>query len=382
MNNGSCSSWVDHVEDHEDSVAGIIYLIICILTILAELVLFGLILSEKDLRRQRVNMFMISIGCSDVAFCLYLLVFNQPGINKGRFEPIVNSSVLSCKLWNIFATFLTSAPWYNFLGLMLERLWAIKRPFHFNVSLKQHRLSRLILVCWALAVLPTVPLWFDTTIAANWEGKDNCKCFMPLNNKVWMIWVSITNYLVPASLILLIWVTMAHHFATHPSNNPSNNLLRGVTLKMVAITALFLLFISPFCFEFISAAVIIPSSTRKLDFTLALTLVNALIQPIIYISAFSRLREAFVKIICCQKPGFGTAMVMAVFQTNMQASNIIQSSIQQSSDSSQIQSSDQSSSVPSLPESVIQPKKSDSETGPAGQSSLTFKNADNFGRST
>ena len=37
-----------------------------------------------------------------------------------------------------------------------------------------------------------------------------------------MIWVSITNYLVPASLILLIWVTMAHHFATHPSNNPSN----------------------------------------------------------------------------------------------------------------------------------------------------------------
>ena len=65
---------------------------------------------------------------------------------------------------------------------MLERLWAIKRPFHFNVSLKQHRVSRMILVCWALAVLPTVPLWFDTTIAADWQGKDNCKCFMPLNN--------------------------------------------------------------------------------------------------------------------------------------------------------------------------------------------------------
>ena len=52
MNNSSCSSWVDHVEDHEDSLVGISILIICILTILAELVLFGLILSEKDLRRQ------------------------------------------------------------------------------------------------------------------------------------------------------------------------------------------------------------------------------------------------------------------------------------------------------------------------------------------
>ena len=151
---------------------------------------------------------------------------------------------------------------------------------------------------------------------------------------------------------------------------------------MVAITALFLLFISPFCFEFISAALNVPLSTQRLDFTLALTLVNALIQPIIYISAFSRLREAFVKMIRCDKPGFGTAMVMAVFQTNMQASNIIQSSIQQSSDSSQFQSSDQSSSVPSLPEPVIQPKKSDSETGPNGQSSQTFRNTDNFGRST
>ena len=75
---------------------------------------------------------------------------------------------------------------------MLERLWAIKRPFHFNVSLKRHRMSRMILVCWALALLPTVPLWFDSTIAADWEGKENCKCFMPLNN-VSMRWETIKN---------------------------------------------------------------------------------------------------------------------------------------------------------------------------------------------
>ena len=83
---------------------------------------------------------------------------------------------------------------------MLERLYAIKRPFDFRVSLQRHRSpvhrhyyvvfksknivrwSRVIIICWVFALLPAIPLIFNSTIENNWENKSNCKCFYPLDD--------------------------------------------------------------------------------------------------------------------------------------------------------------------------------------------------------
>jgi hypothetical protein len=40
--------------------------------------------------------------------------------------------------------------------------------------------GQVIALCWLLAIAPTIPLWFDTTIE---EAINNgCKCYLPLNN--------------------------------------------------------------------------------------------------------------------------------------------------------------------------------------------------------
>ena len=82
---------------------------------------------------QRVNLFMISICVSDISFALYLIVFLQPGphlvnsqsmtdltfssgFNKGRYADFVNETFWTCKWSKVLATFLMTAPWYNFLG--------------------------------------------------------------------------------------------------------------------------------------------------------------------------------------------------------------------------------------------------------------------------
>ena len=59
---------------------------------------------------------MISICCSDIGIVLFLLIFNQPGINRGRYIDMVNWSALSCKWFTVLANFLFAAPWFNFLG--------------------------------------------------------------------------------------------------------------------------------------------------------------------------------------------------------------------------------------------------------------------------
>jgi hypothetical protein len=119
------STWLDLVEHQTDNATnsseeknpvGFVVLGICILTILANLFLFGLILCSKELRKQRCNLFMISIGSSDIANVLFLLIFNRPGLSKGRYIEAVSSSAGACQAHNILGCLLIAASWYNFCG--------------------------------------------------------------------------------------------------------------------------------------------------------------------------------------------------------------------------------------------------------------------------
>ena len=197
----------------------------------------------------------------------------------------------------------------------MERLYAIMRPFDFRAELQRREISPAIGVCWLGALVPTIPLWFDTTLHEAWKGRDHCKCFHPLDNvstpnsshindtllqKLWMFWNIITNFIIPTALIILIWIIMAYHFSKRTILDRSNRILKRVTLKMVLLAALFLISIAPFCIVFTKAAFETPKTTMWLDRLFPLTILNSLLQPIIYISSFAKVREAFKTKVCCQ----------------------------------------------------------------------------------
>lgn len=50
--NDTCYPWEDYVETQLDSRVGLAILVICIITLLADLVFFGLILPDTQLRHQ------------------------------------------------------------------------------------------------------------------------------------------------------------------------------------------------------------------------------------------------------------------------------------------------------------------------------------------
>jgi hypothetical protein len=318
VNDTDCKlPWEDFGETSKDSNVGIVLLIVLLLTLFFDTFLVATILLHDDLRKKRVNLFMISICISDMSFALFLIALVQPGFHEGRYADFVNETFQRCKWSQVLGTFLMTAPWYNFLGLNAERLYAIKKPFDFRISLQKHRWSRVILVCWVLATLPAIPLMFNTTVERNWAGKSNCKCFLPIDDEFWMFWACFTNFLIPTLLIFLIWGMMIHHYIVNPPNSMNSRALKTATIKIVCITGLFLLTISPFGFVFASAAFQTPQSTIWLDWTFLVPLLNGAIQPVVYILSFERLREVFVKVIRCERrrEGGRTAMVFAIFRT-------------------------------------------------------------------
>ena len=97
-----CWPWEDNIETHkENHLNSLVGSVLAITTIFANILLFVIIFSNKDFKDQvrimdhplktdifnfdqRCNMFMLSIGCSDVLSALNGLVFSQPGFIRGR----------------------------------------------------------------------------------------------------------------------------------------------------------------------------------------------------------------------------------------------------------------------------------------------------------
>ena len=69
------------------------------------------------------------------------------------------------------------------------------------------RWPRLILVCWALAILPSIPLMFNSTIETDWESKSNCKCFVPLDD----VSISDLHHLLISQDIMFCYATNLHN---------------------------------------------------------------------------------------------------------------------------------------------------------------------------
>ena len=68
-----------------------------------------------------------------------------------------------------------------------DRLYAIKRPLAYRALRGNKRQFALLIgLCWLMAIVPTVPLWFDTTLIDAWELGEkegiDCMCFYPLEN--------------------------------------------------------------------------------------------------------------------------------------------------------------------------------------------------------
>ena len=77
--------------------------------------------------------------------------------------------------------------------------------------------------------------------------------------------------------------------------------MKWVTIKMVGITAFFLVVTLPYNIAFIHTLFVTPTTTTILDMTGSLLALHGPLPPIIYIMAFSKLRKAFLQLFCSAK---------------------------------------------------------------------------------
>lgn len=186
-----------------------------------------------------------------------------------------------------------------------------------------------------MAIVPTVPLWFDTTLIDAWELGEkegiDCMCFYPLENvgissrlyfyalflqRVWTVWCSVTAFILPTLTILAIWAFMYHFMFVNTGINRwrvlqrliacfstvrSNPVVRDWNRKTIGFTVLFLLTVGPFCLLFIFSTVNLPKNTGVMDISFAGALLNGIVRPVICMCTMAPLREAFLRVVKCER---------------------------------------------------------------------------------
>merc|ERR1711953_695301 len=208
----------------------------------ANLILNLIILSSKQFRKQRSNIFMVALGFSDMFFVTF---FNVSQLVLGDH---ISHNYVSCTAWNYVNAYFFCLPWFIFLGMNVDRLYAVRHPMAYvnAARLNYYSVPKMALLCCLVALIPPIPILFDPVNKRGMEAPldRQCPCMIPIQNGIWVWWQSFTAIIIPVFAILLIWIKIGHTVglasAAQSAGDEVDSLLRWVTFKMIGITAFFL----------------------------------------------------------------------------------------------------------------------------------------------
>merc|ERR1712037_953614 len=215
----SCWETVDLLS-RLSSFLSILKLCTAVLILMANIILIVVILRCPRLRRQRFHMFIISLALADILVGLIM-----PLMTLALKEQMWPFGSTLCQVFTSVQKISLAASFFNFLGISVDRLFAVKKPFAYRKWQQKHSIIRRpLLLCWLLALLPAIPMWIDPTRSyTDVEDNRNCVCKFPYRYNVWIWWNSVVAFILPTILILVGGFLTALHFARASSVHNDNN---------------------------------------------------------------------------------------------------------------------------------------------------------------
>lgn len=256
-------------------------------TFFGNLLVNTVILTNKKLMKQRTCVFMVALGFADVFFALFY-DFSQFVYDFG-----IDDNYINCMVWNIFDGYCLGLPWFIFLGLNLDKLYAIKRPIGYHQLARTQNVLKPISLCWIVALIPILPLLFDTVNKTAFENGCGA-CTLPVENKIWVMWHGLTGMIIPAFVFLLIWVMIGHTLAG--ATGDITRFLKVATAKIVGLTIFFVLCLGPFCCVFFSFVLFLPEDGFGMLRTFFLSKLNSMLQPFLFLAVNDEVRKAVVNV--------------------------------------------------------------------------------------
>jgi len=215
--------------------------ILAVFIIVSNTALILVIRGDKELRKQRFSLFIISLAITDL-LCGIFIPFNTLRVCRWQYGELL------CDLVTSMVVITMSSSVYNYLGVNIDRVLAIKYPLEYFVGrrwwARRNNVKACIALCWLLALLPAAPMWVSHKKELEWG---QAVCSFPYENEPWVWGASTSVFIVPTLVILSTLATISYHL-----HRPDTRLRRfeealpqegyqlRVTLTLAAMTVVFL----------------------------------------------------------------------------------------------------------------------------------------------
>jgi len=284
-------------------------LVTALIIILSNAVLVTVILRSTKFRRQRFHKFIVSLAFADL-----LIGFTIPFMTLTARENTWHLGPFLCQVFTSLQKVSLAVSTYHFLGVSLDRFFAIKMPMAYReLQLENKIIRRPVGFCWILGTLVAIPMWIDPeSHYRDEEDLRKCICRFPYQYDFWVWWNFLVAFLIPGIMIVAVGIFNTIALATASPNaalydpKTRRSVLRTfskerrITLMMGTITVVFILCVAPYFIYFLAPGKA-EAKEKILPYIVMLMYLNSLINPLLYICINSSIRKATLKLLSCQR---------------------------------------------------------------------------------
>ncbi|NWI18607.1 S1PR3 protein, partial [Crypturellus soui] len=268
------------------------FLVLCSFIVLENLMVLIAIWKNNKFHN-RMYFFIGNLALCDL---LAGIVYKVNILMSGKKTLSLSSTIWFIREGSMFVAL--GASTFSLLAITIERHLTMikKRPYDAN---KKYRVFLLIGTCWLISVsLGALPI-------LNWNCINNlpdCSTILPLYSKKYVFCISIFIAILVAIVILYAHIyilvkSSSRNVTNHNNSERSMALLRTVVIVVGVFIAcwspLFILFLID-----VACRVKECSILYKVNWFIALVVINSAINPIIYTLASKEMRRTFFRLVC------------------------------------------------------------------------------------
>ncbi|XP_061072445.1 trace amine-associated receptor 13c-like [Conger conger] len=236
------------------------------------------------------NFLLLSLAMTDflvgvIVMPLYFILWIDPQSCFG---------ILYCTIFNVAALDLTCISIYNVALIAVDRYIAVSNPLHYSMKITMKVTLRIIAILWLYSLIYNMVLLYFNGNIIDMKANITCGECILISSNVWAIVDFIIVFLLPCSMIIIIYLNIFAIAKKHANKirsvrkcpkikNVSMASERKAAKSLGVLVAVFLVCLVPYYLSaFLDVYVKKRSVHLAVSGTLTLIYLNSSINPIIY----------------------------------------------------------------------------------------------------
>ncbi|KAL3312146.1 Serpentine type 7TM GPCR chemoreceptor Srx [Cichlidogyrus casuarinus] len=185
-------------------IKAIIFLLLICLSLFGNALVIVAICKFRRLRRNRTNIFILSLAMTDFLVAFLVMPFNAILVLSNGFWPFAQ---WMCKWFNSNDVLLSTASIIHICCISVDRYIAVFSPLQYEYKMRRKKVVAMLIFCWIASFLISyIPIWSNIYVKSGRESpvEESNQCNFKVNS-VYAIMSSTVSFWIPCIVMTTLY---------------------------------------------------------------------------------------------------------------------------------------------------------------------------------